>query len=146
MSLLVLDASVALKWYLPRAGETLVGEAFEVLRQYRDHEIQLITPGFLWAEFGNVLWKAVRQGRMPEDAAAKAIAEMRGWKIPDIPLIDLVPFALSIAVSTGRTVYDCLYVALAVQSGGELVTADERLANALAARYPVKWLGLFSST
>jgi predicted nucleic acid-binding protein len=32
-----------------------------------------------------------------------------------------------------------------VQSGAELITADERLANALAARFPVKWLGSFSS-
>ena len=44
-----------------------------------------------------------------------------------------------------RAVYDCLYVALAVQSKSDLVTADERLANALAARFPVKWLGAFST-
>ncbi len=40
-----------------------------------------------------------------------------------------------------RTVYDSLYVALAVDSKAELVTVDEKLANALAARLPVKWLG-----
>jgi predicted nucleic acid-binding protein len=28
-----------------------------------------------------------------------------------------------------------------VTSGAPLVTADERLANALAARFPVRWLG-----
>jgi predicted nucleic acid-binding protein len=38
-------------------------------------------------------------------------------------------------------VYDCLYVALALRLKGQLVTADERLANALAAHLPVKWLG-----
>jgi predicted nucleic acid-binding protein len=30
---------------------------------------------------------------------------------------------------------------LAIQSKTELITADERLANALAAHLPVKWLG-----
>jgi predicted nucleic acid-binding protein len=29
-------------------------------------------------------------------------------------------------------VYDCLYLALAVQLGGPMVTADDRLVNALA--------------
>jgi len=49
--------------------------------------------------------------------------------------------ALQIALTHDRSVYDCLYVALAVQSKTEWITADERLANALAARLPVKWLG-----
>lgn len=32
MRLLVLDASVAAKWFLPRADERLVEEAFDLLR------------------------------------------------------------------------------------------------------------------
>ena len=44
-------------------------------------------------------------------------------------------------MSHDRTVYDSLYVALAVQSKSVMITADERLANALAAKLPVKWLG-----
>ena len=43
-------------------------------------------------------------------------------------------------LSHQRTVYDCLYIALAVASTGQFVTADELLANAVAARLPVKWL------
>jgi predicted nucleic acid-binding protein len=38
-------------------------------------------------------------------------------------------------------VYDSLYVALATLTNSQLITADERLANSLAARFPVKWLG-----
>jgi predicted nucleic acid-binding protein len=56
----------------------------------------------------------------------------------------LLPDALNIAVAHDRSVYDCLYVALAIQFKTEMITADERLANALAARLPVKWLGAFS--
>jgi predicted nucleic acid-binding protein len=53
----------------------------------------------------------------------------------------ILPEALAIASFFGRTVYDSIYVALAVTSKTQLVTADERLANALAAHLPVKWLG-----
>ena len=45
------------------------------------------------------------------------------------------------AATFSRTVYDGVYVALAVHSNMPLVTADERLANALAARFPIRWLG-----
>ena len=45
---------------------------------------------------------------------------------------------------TGRTVYDCLYLALAVQTKTAMVSADRRLVNALASgplKEHVAWLG-----
>ena len=78
----------------------------------------------------------------PEDAAA-ALEFVRDLGIQTASSFDLVPAAVALAIRHGRTVYDSLYVALAMQSNSELITADERLANALAARLPVKWLGAF---
>jgi predicted nucleic acid-binding protein len=49
--------------------------------------------------------------------------------------------APQIALTHDRSAYDCLQVALAARSKTEWITADERLANALAARLPVQWLG-----
>jgi len=48
--------------------------------------------------------------------------------------------AFSIVATFDRSFYDSLYVALAVRLKAELVTAGERLAKALAAHLPVKWL------
>jgi predicted nucleic acid-binding protein len=44
----------------------------------------------------------------------------------------LLALAFDLADRTQRTVYDCLYLALAVQLGGRMVTADQRLYNSLA--------------
>ena len=43
---------------------------------------------------------------------------------PSAPLFEA---AIEIAMRTGRTVYDSQYVALALQLGCRLVTADEKL-------------------
>jgi predicted nucleic acid-binding protein len=137
----ILDASVAAKWFLPGPAETLAAEAVDLLESYSAGRLRLLVPDLFWPEVGNVLWKAVRQGRMSRTSAEQAIAALEGGRIPTAPTAPLLSDAFAIAMSTERTVYDSVYVALAVLSNIPLVTADERLANALAARFPVRWLG-----
>jgi predicted nucleic acid-binding protein len=55
--------------------------------------------------------------------------------------MNLLDRAFHIATTFERTVYDSVYVALAVQTNSQLITADEKLANSLAAHFPLKWLG-----
>jgi predicted nucleic acid-binding protein len=61
--------------------------------------------------------------------------------IPTVASRDAVPEALQLALTHGATVYDSLYIIVALHARADLITADERLANATAARFPVKWLG-----
>jgi predicted nucleic acid-binding protein len=139
----VLDASVAVKWSIPSANETLTAQSVQLLQRYVNGEINFIVPDVFWAEVGNVLWKGVRQRRWPQVLADAAAEEIKNRNFLSISSLTLLPEALRIAFLHDRSVYDCLYVALAVQFNVEMVTADERLANALAARLPVKWLGAF---
>jgi predicted nucleic acid-binding protein len=44
----------------------------------------------------------------------------------------MLALTFDLADRTQRIVYDCLYLALAVQLGGRMVTADQRLYNSLA--------------
>jgi len=141
VSLIVLDASVAVKWFLPEKVETLATEALALLDRCGKNEIQVIVPDLFWVEFASVLWKAIRRGNFPKDSADAALASMKRFNFPTVPSLKLLDRAFDIATAFERTVYDCLYVALAVQSHAQLVTADERLANSLAACFPVKWLG-----
>lgn len=141
MITLVLDASVAAKWFLPAANEPLSDEAFALLKRYTDGQIRFLVPDLFWAEFGNVLWKAVRQERCIQSSAELAITGLQERALPTIPSSQLLPEAYKLAVLYNRTVYDSLYVVAALVSKAQFVTADERLANALAAHLPVKWLG-----
>ena len=141
MSQVVLDAGVAAKWWLPGTEEDLREESLQLLKRYAEKEIQFIVPDLFWWELGNILWKAVQQRRCSRSLAEKALSETRDRKFPTVPSCDLLADAFVIAIQFDRTFYDSLYVALAVGFKAELVTADERLANALAAYFPVKWLG-----
>ena len=141
MTIVVVDASVAVKWCLPSVREELVQEAEELLESSRRDQVRFLVPDLFWVEVANALWKAVRRNEISSNNAAAAMSFLRDLDIATLPSLDIVPQALDLAITHGRTVYGSLYVALAMQSKSSLITADERLANALAARFPVKWLG-----
>ena len=136
----VLDASVAAKWYLPR-GENLVEESVRLLNEYTSDLTRLAVPDLFWPEMGSIFWKAVRNKRMSGQSADEALQSLSELQLPTFPSHPLLRDAYRIATRFQCTVYDCIYVALAVASERPLVTADERLANALAAHFPIRWLG-----
>lgn len=141
MNQLVIDASVAAKWFLPAAEEPLAVEASRLLAEYAKGRVQLAVPELFWAESANILWKAARQGRCSRRTAEEAVAALRARNLPTTSSFDLLEDAFSIAATFDRTVYDSLYISLALRLKAQMVTADGRLANAVAAHLPVKWLG-----
>jgi predicted nucleic acid-binding protein len=132
---------VAAKWALRETGEQLVVEALELLDQYGEGKIEFLVPDLFWIELGNVLWKAVRLRRCTRAVAENGMAEMRQRKLPTVSSTTLIEQALEIAITFDRTVFDCVYIALALESRTQLITADARLAKATAIHLPVKWLG-----
>jgi predicted nucleic acid-binding protein len=143
MTTFVLDVSVAAKWLLPATNEDLVLEALDLLRRYAREEIRFVVPDIFWAEFGNVAWKAVRVGRWTAAEAQSAIHDLADRKFHTVSSKDLLLDAFAIANKFNRSVHDSLYVALALVTRCEWITADEKLANAVSSRLPVKWLGAF---
>jgi predicted nucleic acid-binding protein len=141
VSLIVLDASVAVKWFLPEARETLTIEAKALLNSYGNSDVEFIVPDLFWVEFAGILWKAIRRDRYPKPSAEAALLSLTQFNFPTFPSLNLLDKAFQIATGFDRTVYDSVYVALAEQTKSQLITADEKLANSLAAYFPVKWLG-----
>jgi len=137
LSLYVVDANVVAKWFVP---EPLSDEAVRLL----DDEHELASPDLLWPEVGNVVWKKSRAGQITPQEASRIVAALDTCPLTAFPSRLVLGGALEIAFGTGRSVYDSVYLALAVALECPLATADERLANALLgsplARY-VAWIG-----
>ena len=138
MSLFVVDASVVAKWFVP---ERHSDDAARLL----DDQHELASPDLMWAEIGNVLWKKSRAGQVTGQEAARIIRALDDFPVTVFPSRLVLEGALEIALGTGRSVYDSVYLALAIALDCRLVTADERLANALAdgplGRH-VLWVGM----
>ena len=141
MSLLVVDASVAILWAVPSAPGPLTEASLRLLRQYVDRHVEFVVPDVFWAEVAGALCKGVRQGRWRRKDAEEGVADLSDYNFDTVPSLLLMDEALPIALHFSLSLYDCLYVSLAMQAKADLITSDERLANALAARFPVKWLG-----
>ena len=124
MTLVVVDASVAVKWLLPEVHSAAARAWFTV-----DH--LLVVPDLVFAEVGNVLSKRVRRGEMTGEQAKDTWTTFALLPLDVHPARPLGELALEIALATGQTVYDGMYLALAVQEACRLVTADRRLFNAL---------------
>lgn len=144
MTTFVIDASVAVKWLLPPSHEPYAENALALLKRYVAGQVRFVVPDLFWAELGNICWKTARQGRWsPKDAHA-AVSAMQKRAFPTVSTLSLLEDAFAISTAFDRTVYDSLYIALALTAKSEFVTADERLANAVAAHLPVKWIGLLA--
>jgi len=139
----VVDASVAAKWLLPAAGEDLIVQANRLLALHVKHTLHLIAPDLILSEIGNVLVKAVRRGRISQADAEHSLRRFSDLDLEIVPADTLLVKALQIAATGNRSFYDSLYVALALDAKIELITADERLVNALGSRFPIRWLGVF---
>lgn len=137
----MVDANVAAKWLLPAAGEDLLDQANHLAARHVRRELLLLAPDLIGAEIGNVLWKAVRRKRISRVEAENSLRRFMDLEIQLVPTPDLLVQTLQIAVACDRSFCESLYVALALATATELITADERLVNALGSRFPVRWLG-----
>jgi predicted nucleic acid-binding protein len=119
----VVDASVAMKWFVP---EELSTES----RQLLTTGYELLAPDLIWVELGNVLWKKNRRRELDERTASRLLRDFSQVPIEFHASEHWAEGALELAIRYGVTVYDALYLALAAGNGCRLVTADQRLHRA----------------
>jgi predicted nucleic acid-binding protein len=90
-------------------------------------------PDLFNIECTNILWKYVQRFGYPAENARQDIADLQSLALHSLPTAGLASDALALAPSFGITAYDACYAALARRLELPLVTADNPLAQKLAA-------------
>ena len=108
--------------------------------------VNLSAPAHVLAETTNVLWKHARLLKtISPPEALVSLQALRTLPLMIEQLEPLLPEALDLALAHGRTVYDCLYVALALRDEATLVTADRPVAATFAPTGRVMLLSEFEA-
>ena len=133
MSHFVVDASVVIAWFVPERYSEAAARLFR-------EEHTLSAPDLLVAEIGNALWKKVRRREIAGVEGMQILTSVTGPAIELHRSVPLVSLAFRIATETGATLYDSLYVSLAVPQDSVLVTADRGLIKSLGAGFLARYL------
>ena len=116
----VVDASIVVKWLVKEEGSDEAASLLEA-------EAALIAPELLFAEVSNALWAMHRRGDIGGEDFAEATDALRAAPV-GVPfsMRQLAAASARLAVDLDHPVYDCFYLALAVQEQYSVVTADAR--------------------
>lgn len=120
----VVDASVALKWYIK--DETDINEAIDILLDYESGKINFIVPRLFYYEIANVIHIAVQRKRLSEDEGKNIINDLLDIKTSIIDTNELIRNAYQKARKYNLSVYDALYLEVARGHGITLYTADKK--------------------
>lgn len=137
---MIIDASVLLSAFFPDEAQP---QAQAVLRAHAAGRERLSAPALIAYEVTNAIWQAERRGLISSAQADEVLQAVSGLDI------ELVPFrwgeSLPLARKFNRSVYDAAYLSLAAARGEKLITADERLYNAVHPKLKwILWLGNYA--
>ena len=139
MANLVIDSSVAIKWFVPEPYST---EARRVLDGYKTGSLLFLAPDLINAEFGNIVWKKHMFQGLASDDGQTVINEFQKVMFTLTSTSNLLEEAYRLGVKHNRSIYDMLYLALSIRENCRFVTADEKLVNAIGSLFPnITWVG-----
>lgn len=128
MTRYVVDASVVLKWFLRDEAEA--PSSLAVLERFLTGAVDLIAPALLEFEVINGLRIAGKRGRISNESIKAAARAFLDLGLRFVPASFYAEKALDLAEKYDLSAYDASYLALAAESGIDLLTVDEKLLRA----------------
>src|ERR687892_120775 len=119
--MIVIDASVAVKWFFAEPDE-------EAARDLLEHGQPLVAPGLIRVEVAAAIVKKARLGQVAADEARAALELW--WRAPEEGGLLVVSderdlrTASDLTLALRHPLHDCVYLALAERLHAPLVTAD----------------------
>lgn len=125
MKRFVVDASIAAQWYFPEEHTELAESLLQA------DKIELVAPDLLHVEMAALVRERVRREEIDESTAERILAALHKVPLDLKPASDLAQDALSLTLRERIGLYDAFYLALAIQAGCPILTADARLRDNL---------------
>lgn len=121
----VVDASIAAQWYFPEEHTDLAESLLQAAK------IELIAPDLLHVDMTALVRERVRRREIDEGTAERILAALRKAPLELKSASDLAQDALALSLREGIGLSESFYLALAVQAGCPVLTADQRLRDNL---------------
>ncbi len=115
--MLVIDASVAVKFITVEPGTEA---AYAIIVG----DEPLIAPDWVLIECANAMWNKVKRSLLLELHAEDNLANLPTFFAKLFPSGDLLAEAFRLSFRLRHPLYDCLYLALAIEQRAPLLTAD----------------------
>ena len=140
-NVIVVDASVAVKWHLQ--DEQYVTESIALLEQFARGDVELVAPAHIRHEVASAITVATRgqSPRITHTQGREAIEEFLELGISTIDDSELILSAYRLVQEHGCAFYDSLYLALAQRLNVPLVVADRRFYQLVSELQEVVWAG-----
>ena len=131
--MIVVDANVAAKWYLPEEGSS---QALAVLASPN----QLIAPSLIKLEVCAAITRRVRMKELTPTEAKEDCQEwfddLREDAVQLVPDAEILHRAIELAIKIRHPLQDCLYLAVAEHYRVPLITADEPFRKKAVTHHP----------
>ena len=124
MRKLVVDASVCIKWAFNEEGSEM---ARQMLQDYRDNKILLVSPDLWEYEITNVLASAVKRKKISSTQSFNFLELFLESKPEMVSISDILNHCLENAQKYEISAYDSAYVTLAKENNMVLISADDKL-------------------
>jgi predicted nucleic acid-binding protein len=108
VSVFVVDASLVIKWFVPEIHS-------EAARRWLGASHDYVAPDLLFSEAGNAVCKKVRRKELNENEGRQLVLDLTHVAVETVATRSLLQDALALALTAGITVYDAMYLTLAVR-------------------------------